>query len=144
LLLAGPGSDFSEVPAVGIEPAALDCRVAPMCPPGPVPDRLASLTTSFLFTTHLLDTGIDASAGTVGDALDNALMESTIGLYKTELIKPRGPWRSIVDVELATAEWVNWYNAKRPHSAIGHIPPDEHEARYYAQLLLHEVAGVNC
>ncbi|KAB8191054.1 transposase [Nonomuraea phyllanthi] len=60
--------------------------------------------TSFRFTTHLLAAGIDASIGTVGDALDNALMESQIGLYKTELIKPRGPWRSLAEVELATAE----------------------------------------
>jgi transposase InsO family protein len=60
-------------------------------------------------------------------------LESTISLYKTELIKPRGPWRSTADVELATAEWANWYNAKRLHSAIGHPPPDEHESTYYAQ-----------
>ncbi|GII34380.1 hypothetical protein Pmi06nite_78220 [Planotetraspora mira] len=53
---------------------------------------------------------IDAHIGTVGDALDNALMESQIGLYKTELIKPRGPWRSLAEVELATAEWVDWFN----------------------------------
>jgi putative transposase len=64
--------------------------------------------TSFRFATHLIDAGIDASIGTVGDALDNALMESTIGLYKTELIKPRRPWRTLAQVELATAEWVDW------------------------------------
>jgi putative transposase len=88
--------------------------------------------TSFRFTAHLLAEGIDASIGTVGDALDNALMESTIGLYKTELIKRRGPWRTLPDVELGTAEWVQWYNARRLHSAIGWIPPDEYEAAYYA------------
>ncbi|GAA1796116.1 hypothetical protein GCM10009835_12720 [Planosporangium flavigriseum] len=66
--------------------------------------------TSFRFTTHLAAAGIAASIGSVGDALDNALIESTIGLYKTELIKPRGPWRSLAQVELATAEWVDWYN----------------------------------
>lgn len=60
------------------------------------------------------DAGTDASIGSVG-ALDNALMESTIGLYKTELIKPRGPWRSLAQVELATAEWVDWYNNQRLH-----------------------------
>ncbi len=69
--------------------------------------------TSFRFTTHLVSAGIDASIGTVGDALDNALMESTIGLYKTELIKPGRPWRSLAQVELATAEWVDWYNHRR-------------------------------
>jgi transposase InsO family protein len=72
----------------------------------------------FQFTAHLLTAGIDASIGTVGDALDNALMESTIGLYKTELIGRRGPWRTFADVELATAQWVQWYNARRLHSAL--------------------------
>jgi putative transposase len=105
--------------------------------------RLAGQYTSFRFTTHLLAAGTDASIGTVGDALDNALMESTIGLYKTELIKPRGPWRALADVELATAEWVDWYNAKRLVSAIGHVPPDEYESMYYAQSQPREVVGVN-
>jgi len=91
--------------------------------------------TSFRFTTHLVDAGIDASIGTVGDALDNALMESTIGLYKTELIKPRRPWRSLAQVELATAEWIDWYNHRRLHSAIGHRPPAEHESMFYAHHL---------
>lgn len=66
--------------------------------------------TSFRFTQHLIDSSIDASVGTVGDALDNALAESTIGLYKTELIKSRGPWHNIRGVDVATAEWVEWYN----------------------------------
>jgi putative transposase len=88
--------------------------------------------TSFRFTTHLVAAGIDASIGTVGDALDNALMESTIGLYKTELIKPCRPWRSLAQVELATAEWVDWYNHSRLHSAIGHLPPAEYESMFYA------------
>jgi putative transposase len=100
--------------------------------------------TSFRFTTHLLDAGIDASIGTVGDALDNALMESTIGLYKTELIKQSGPWRSLGQVELATAEWVDWYNHTRLHSAIGYTPPDEYESMFYAQHQPREVVGVNC
>jgi putative transposase len=89
--------------------------------------------TSFKFTAHLLTAGIDASIGSVGDALDNALMESTIGLYKTELIGRHGPWRTFVDVELATAHWVQWYNARRLHSALGWVPPDEYEAAYYAR-----------
>lgn len=89
--------------------------------------------TSFRFTTHLMAAGIDASIGTVGDALDNALMESAIGLYKTELIKHRGPWRSLADVELATAEWAEWFNNQRLHTAIGDIPPSEYEAIHYAQ-----------
>jgi putative transposase len=70
-------------------------------------------------------------------------MESTIGLYKTELIKPRSPWRSLADVELAAAEWIDWYNTTRLHSAIGHVPPDEYESMYYAQHQPHAVAGAN-
>ncbi|WP_327667833.1 MULTISPECIES: IS3 family transposase [unclassified Streptomyces] len=99
--------------------------------------------TSFAFTAHLLDAGIDASIGTVGDALDNALMESQIGLYKTELIKPRRPWRGLSDVELGTAEWVDWFNNQRLHTAIGDIPPHEHETNYYAQHQPQPAAGVN-
>ncbi|MEU2288559.1 DDE-type integrase/transposase/recombinase [Streptomyces sp. NPDC013178] len=99
--------------------------------------------TSFAFTAHLLDAGIDASIGTVGDALDNALMESQIGLYKTELIKPRKPWRGLADVELATAEWVDWFNNQRLHTAIGDIPPHEHETNYYARHQPQPAAGVN-
>jgi len=99
--------------------------------------------TSFRFTAHLLSAGIDASIGTVGDALDNALMESQIGLYKTELIKPRGPWRSLAEVELATAEWIDWFNTTRLHSAIGNVPPDEHEARHYAQHQPNETVRIN-
>lgn len=79
--------------------------------------------TSFAFTANLLEAGIDASIGTVGDALDNALMESQIGLYKTELIKPRRPWRGLADVELGTAEWVSWFNNQRLLSAIGTSRP---------------------
>jgi putative transposase len=98
---------------------------------------------SFMFTAHLIEAGIEASIGTVGDALDNALMESTIGLFKTELIKKDGPWRSLADVELATAEYVDWYNAQRLHTAIGGVPPDEYEAAYYAQTQPDPEAGSN-
>jgi putative transposase len=89
--------------------------------------------TSFRFTAHLIESGIDASIGTVGDAYDNALMESATGLYKTELINKQGPWKSLADIELATAGYIEWFNNRRLHSAIGHIPPAEHEASYYAQ-----------
>ncbi|WP_426570368.1 IS3 family transposase [Streptomyces canus] len=99
--------------------------------------------TSFAFTAHLLDAGIDASIGTVGDALDNALMESQIGLYKTELIKPSKPWHGLADVELATAGWTDWFNNQRLHTAIGNIPPHEHETNYYAQHQPQPAAGVN-
>ncbi|WP_084713089.1 integrase core domain-containing protein [Streptacidiphilus rugosus] len=87
--------------------------------------------TSFALAEHLNREGIAASIGSVGDALDNALMESTIGLYKTELIKPQRPWRTLSEVELATAEWVDWYNHRRLHGEIGHVPPAEYEANYY-------------
>jgi putative transposase len=99
--------------------------------------------TSFAFTAHLLDAGIDASIGTVGDALDNALMESQISLYKTELIKPRRPWRGLAYVELGTAEWVDWFNNQRLHTAIADIPPHEHETNYYAQHQPQPAAGAN-
>lgn len=59
-------------------------------------------------------------------------MESTIGLYKTELIKPRRPWRTLAQVEMATAEWIDWYNHGRLHSSIGHLPPAEYESMFYA------------
>ncbi len=79
--------------------------------------------TSIAFTAALADAGIAPSIGTVGDALDNALMESTIGLYKTELIDlhPR-TWTTAVDVERETAAWVQWFNTTRLHSSIGHVP----------------------
>jgi putative transposase len=70
----------------------------------------------------------------VGDALDNALAESTIGLFKTELIRRRGPWRGLDDVELATMEWVDWYNHARLHSACDDRPPAEYEATYRPDL----------
>jgi len=70
-------------------------------------------------------------------------MESQIGLYKTELIKPHKPWHGLSDVELATAEWVNWFNNQRLRTAIGDIPPHEHEANYYAQHQPQPAAGAN-
>jgi transposase InsO family protein len=87
--------------------------------------------TSLAFTEALLQAGITGSIGSVGDALDNALMESTIGLYKTEVIgqNPRS-WTGLRDVEQATAEWVHWYNASRLHHSIGLLPPIEYEADY--------------
>jgi putative transposase len=115
-------------------------------PPGPGlihHSDAGSQYVSFVFTAHLIEAGIDASIGTVGDALDNALMESAIGLYKTELIKKDGPWRSLADVELATAEYVDWYNAQRLHTAIGGVPPYEYEAAYYAQTQPAPEAGSN-
>ncbi|MFE7046729.1 IS3 family transposase, partial [Streptomyces atratus] len=89
--------------------------------------------TSFRLAEHLDAAGIAASIGSVGDAYDNALMESAIGLYKTELIKPQRPWKTLSQVELATAEWTDWYNHRRLHGEIGHVPPVEYEANYYME-----------
>ncbi len=87
--------------------------------------------TAIAFTEALADAGIAASIGTVGDALDNALMESTIGLYKTELIdrEPRS-WSGAAEVERETANWVHWFNTDRLHTSIGKIPPIEYEELY--------------
>ncbi len=79
--------------------------------------------TSFKLAEHLDAAGIAASIGSVGDAYDNALMESTIGLYKTELIKPQRPWKTLSQVELATAEWIDWYNHRRRRVAEGNFTP---------------------
>ena len=84
--------------------------------------------TSLAFTEALIEAGIAGSIGTVGDALDNALMESTIGLFKTELIDVQHcTWTSRSDVEWQTARWIHWYNGDRLHSSIGHLPPIEFE-----------------
>lgn len=90
--------------------------------------------TSFAFTSRLVDAGIDASVGSVGDAYDNALAETTIGLFKTEKIRRDGPWKTLANVELATLEWVDWYNHARLHSACGYLPPAEFE-RAHQQVL---------
>jgi putative transposase len=84
--------------------------------------------TSFAFTQRLIEAGVDASVGSVGDGYDNALAETTIGLFKTEKINHNRPWKTMADVELATLEWVDWYNNARLHSACGWIPPVEFEA----------------
>ncbi|WP_393101724.1 IS3 family transposase [Streptomyces sp. LN325] len=96
--------------------------------------------TSFKLAEHLDAAGIAASIGSVGDAYDNALMESAIGLFKTELIKPQRPWKTLSQVELATAEWVDWYNHRRLHGEIGHIPPVEYETNYYTELTKPQVS----
>lgn len=88
--------------------------------------------TSLAFTDALTDAGLQGSIGSVGDALDNAMMESTIGLYKTELIgfDPRRTWRDAQEVETETASWVYWYNHQHLHSSIGDVPPIEYEQDY--------------
>jgi putative transposase len=77
--------------------------------------------------------GAQPSVGSVGDAYDNALAESVIGLYKTELIKPHGPWRTCEQVELATLRYVDWFNRQRLFEACGDMPPAELEAACHRQ-----------
>jgi putative transposase len=87
--------------------------------------------TSIRYTTRLLDAGALASIGSVGDSYDNALAETTIGLYKTECVHFDGPWKTVEELELATLVWVDWWNTIRLHSSIGDIPPVEYEQRYH-------------
>ncbi len=96
---------------------------------------------SIRYTERLAEAGIEPSVGSVGDSYDNALAETVIGLFKTEIIHRRGPWRSFEAVEFATLEWVDWFNNRRLLEPIGNIPPAEAEAAYYAQLEAMPVAA---
>lgn len=89
---------------------------------------------SIKYTELLIEAGIDASVGMVGDSSDNALAETINGLNKAEVIHRRGPWRSSESVEFATLEWVGWFNNRRLLEPIGHIIPAEADLRYYALL----------
>jgi putative transposase len=86
---------------------------------------------SIRYTERLAEAGIEPSVGSVGDSYDNALAETIIGLYKTEVIRRNGPWRNIEEVEFATLEWVDWFNKRRLFGSIGDIPPLEFEALYH-------------
>ena len=85
------------------------------------------------YTDRLAEAGIEPSVGSRGDSYDNALAESIIGLYKTEVIQRKGPWRHLERVEFATLTWVDWFNTRRLLESIGYVPPAEYEAQYYAQ-----------
>ena len=99
---------------------------------------------SIRYTERLAEASVDTSVGSVGDSYDNAMAETMIGLYKTEEIWKNGPWKSIEDVEFATASWVEWFNNRRLLGPIGHIPPVEYEAMYYQEATAAaEVAAVN-
>ena len=89
---------------------------------------------SIRYADRLSEVGISPSVGSVGDSYDNALAETINGLYKTEVIRSRGPWRNIEDVEFATLTWVDWFNHRRLLEPIGNVPPAEFEAAYYEQL----------
>ncbi len=96
---------------------------------------------SIRYTERLAEAGIDPSVGSVGDTYDNALAESTIGLFKTEIIDFMGPWKSGGQVEWETLKWVNWYNTQRLHSKIGYITPQEAEETFYEALNTEEKAA---
>lgn len=89
---------------------------------------------SIRYSDRLIEAGIQSSVGSVGDSYDNALAETINGLYKTELIHHKGPWQGLDQVELATLDWVDWFNHRRILEPIGNIPPAEYEALYYQQI----------
>jgi len=98
---------------------------------------------SIRYTERLANVGIEPSVGSVGDSYDNALAETIFGLYKTEVIRKRGPWRSLEQVEFATLEWVDWFNHRRLLEPIGNIPPVEFEQIYNQQQCPAREAGLN-
>jgi putative transposase len=98
--------------------------------------------TSIRYGERLAEIGAVPSIGSVGDSYDNALAESVIGLYKTELIEPRKPWRTVEDVELATLQWVDWFNNERLHGTLDDIPPVEFEAAYHHDLDANHPVGI--
>jgi putative transposase len=97
--------------------------------------------TAIRFSERLAEAGITSSVGSVGDSYDNALAETINGLYKTELIKHQGPWRSVEQVEYATAEYVDWFNHRRLYEYCGDIPPAELEEAYYRKHQPHHPVG---
>jgi len=97
---------------------------------------------SIRYTDRLEDAGAVTSVGSCGDAYDNALAETINGLYKTEVIRKRGPWKTLEDVEFATLEWVDWFNNRRLLEYTGYIPPAEFEEMYYCQQRLVEDEGL--
>jgi putative transposase len=97
---------------------------------------------SIRYTERLAEAGIERSVGTVGDAYDNAMAETIIGLFKVEVIERRGPWRNFEAVEYATLEWVDWFNRRRLLEPLGYLPPFEFEQMYYRHEQPVAVAGL--
>jgi hypothetical protein len=95
---------------------------------------------SIRYNERLVDAGIEPSVGSVGDNDDNALAETINGLFRTEVIHRRGPWRSVEALALVTLEWVDWFHNRRRIEPIGNIPPAEAEASHYADLESRAVA----
>ena len=88
---------------------------------------------SIRYSERLAEAGVEVSVGSKGDAYDNALAESVIGLFKTEVIRHAGPWRGLDDVEYATLEWVSWFNTSRLLEPLGCLPPAEYEVQFQEQ-----------
>ncbi len=88
---------------------------------------------SIRYSERLAEAGIEPSVGSKGDSYDNALAETINGLYKAEVIHRRGPWKTKQAVELATLEWVSWFNHHRLMEPLGYIPPCEFESNYHRQ-----------
>jgi putative transposase len=97
---------------------------------------------SIRYTERLAEAGAITSVGSRGDSFDNALAETIIGLYKTELIRRRGPWKGIDEVEYATLEWVDWFNHRRLLEPIGNIPPAELEATHHRREAPSSIDGL--
>lgn len=97
--------------------------------------------TSIAFTSRLVEAGVDPSVGSVGDAYDNALAESTIGSYKTELINRCGPWRNVDHVEIETLGWVDWFDTERPHDYLNDLTPAAAEDLHYRHFHTQAKAG---
>ncbi len=97
--------------------------------------------TAEAFTQRLLDGGVDPSVGSVGDALDNAMAETTVGSFKNELIHRQSPWRDVDHVELGTAEWVTWFSTERPHDELDDFTPEAVEKLHYDHRQALQEAG---
>ena len=97
---------------------------------------------SIRYTERLAEAGIEPSVGSTGDSYDNALAESVIGLFKAEVIRQRGPWRSLEDVEFAVLDWVWWFNHQRLLEPLGYLPPAEYEEVYYSRREAHVFEAV--
>ena len=127
-----PGGQAKETSPAKPNPNVVDL---PSQPPSALvlrQPRESAQYVAILCTERLLEAGVEPSVGSVGDSYDNALAETINGLFKTEVIRRRGPWRNMEAVEFATLEWVDWFNNHRLLEPIGNIPPAEAEARYYA------------
>lgn len=96
---------------------------------------------SIRYTERLAEAGIEPSVGSRGDSYDNALAETVIGLFKTEVIHRDGPWRGLEDVEFATLEWVSWLNTARLLEPLGYLPPAEFEAQFHRTREANALAG---